>query len=55
MIDFLNIISFYVKTKKFEIMKIWANLAVANLQRTNDFYQQLGFKSNNPYLVFNLY
>lgn len=31
-----------------KITKIWANLAVANLERTNDFYQQLGFKSNNP-------
>ena len=28
--------------------KIWANLAVHNLERTELFYKQLGFKSNNP-------
>jgi len=28
--------------------KIWANLAVANLQKTDNFYKQLGFKYNNP-------
>jgi len=27
--------------------KIWANLAVANLQKTDNFYKQLGFKYNN--------
>ncbi|MCS4225748.1 VOC family protein [Sphingobacterium sp. BIGb0165] len=29
--------------------KIWANLAVANLERTQKFYEVLGFKPNNPY------
>lgn len=28
--------------------KIWANLAVQNLERTDNFYKKLGFKSNNP-------
>ncbi|CAM3020314.1 glyoxalase [Chryseobacterium flavum] len=28
---------------------IWANLAVANLERTQKFYTELGFKSNNPH------
>ena len=27
--------------------KIWANLAVSDLQRTTKFYTELGFKSNN--------
>jgi len=29
--------------------KIWANLAVANLERTQKFYEVLGFKPNNPH------
>lgn len=29
-----------------EIKKIWANLGVANLERTTHFYQSLGFHSN---------
>ncbi|WP_454045653.1 VOC family protein [Chryseobacterium sp. Marseille-Q8038] len=28
---------------------IWANLAVANLERTQKFYTELGFKPNNPH------
>lgn len=28
---------------------IWANLAVANLERTQKFYMELGFKPNNPH------
>ncbi|MEI2272419.1 VOC family protein [Sphingobacterium sp. ML3W] len=28
---------------------IWANLAVANLERTQKFYEVLGFKPNNPH------
>ncbi|MDR6486851.1 putative lactoylglutathione lyase [Chryseobacterium vietnamense] len=28
---------------------IWANLAVANLERTQKFYAELGFKPNNPH------
>ncbi len=28
---------------------IWANLAVANLERTQKFYETLGFKPNNPH------
>lgn len=28
---------------------IWANLAVANLERTQKFYETLGFKSNGPH------
>jgi predicted lactoylglutathione lyase len=31
-----------MKTKQ-----IWANLAVADLERTTKFYEELGFKSNN--------
>ncbi|MFZ4928640.1 VOC family protein [Chryseobacterium sp. Mn2064] len=27
---------------------IWANFAVANLERTQNFYSALGFKPNNP-------
>ena len=29
--------------------KIWANLAVANLERTQKSYEVLGFKPNNPH------
>jgi predicted lactoylglutathione lyase len=29
--------------------QIWANLAVENLERTNQFYTQLGFKPNSPH------
>jgi predicted lactoylglutathione lyase len=29
--------------------KIWANLAVEDLDRTNKFYTELGFKPNNPH------
>src|SRR6187402_2533916 len=29
--------------------RIWANLSSKNLQRTNEFYSALGFKSNNPH------
>ncbi|MBO9691026.1 VOC family protein [Chryseobacterium sp.] len=28
---------------------IWANLAVTNLERTQKFYTELGFKPNNPH------
>ncbi|SMC34864.1 VOC family protein [Chryseobacterium sp. YR221] len=28
---------------------IWANLAVADLERTQKFYTELGFKPNNPH------
>ncbi|AZA83748.1 glyoxalase [Chryseobacterium lactis] len=28
---------------------IWANLAVANLERTQKFYEELGFKPNGPH------
>lgn len=29
--------------------KIWSNLAVANLERTHQFYTELGFKPNGPH------
>ena len=29
--------------------KIWANLAVANLERTQKFYTEIGFKPNGPH------
>lgn len=29
--------------------KIWANLAVANIQRTQKFYTEIGFKPNGPH------
>lgn len=32
-----------MKTKK-----IWANFAVSDVEKTRDFYQKLGFKSNAP-------
>ncbi|MGU3375738.1 VOC family protein [Chryseobacterium sp. M5A1_1a] len=41
----------FILTKKCNIMKpkmIWANLAVINLERTQKFYTELGFKPNNP-------
>src|SRR5688572_32060912 len=30
--------------------KIWANVAVSDLERTTKFYTQLGFKSNNTHI-----
>ncbi|WP_228427965.1 VOC family protein [Chryseobacterium oncorhynchi] len=41
----------FILTKKRNDMKpkmIWANLAVDNLERTQKFYTDLGFKPNNP-------
>src|ERR1700712_4075427 len=31
------------------VRKIWANVAVADIERTYKFYSQIGFKPNNPH------
>ncbi|WP_228407633.1 MULTISPECIES: VOC family protein [Chryseobacterium] len=42
----------FIRTKKIKYMKpkmIWANLAVANLERTQKFYEAIGCTPNNPH------
>ena len=34
--------------------RIWANVAVEDLERTRSFYTQLGFKSNDPHRAADL-